>query len=168
MWIMSTFYGKIGYIKWRTRTQRRTMTCVIHDSPKSSSTTSYSKAYKEYYVVASRAVPLKVKTKYKKKTDESVTSPKSKTASTSKGTRLKSKAKVTKPDMKKQPAKKIKVKGLAVLSKVLDEQVQKTSGTDEGTGTIPGVPDVPPYEYESYKKSWGDSEDEDDNDELIR
>nr|GFA37639.1 hypothetical protein [Tanacetum cinerariifolium] len=104
-----------------------------------------SKAYKEYYVVASRAVPPKVKTKYKKKTNEFVTSPKSKTASASKGTRHKSKAKVTKPDMKKQPAKKTKVKGLAVLSQVPDEQVQKTSGTDEGTGTIPGVPDVPPY-----------------------
>nr|GEU31540.1 integrase, catalytic region, zinc finger, CCHC-type, peptidase aspartic, catalytic [Tanacetum cinerariifolium] len=117
-------------------------------------------------------------------------------------TRLKSKAKVTKPDMKKQPAKKIKAKGLAVLSevalseaeqikmatkkskkdfhishasgscdgvdaqsKVPDEQVQKTSGTNEGTGTIPRVPDVPPYESESDKESWGDSEDEDDKDD---
>nr|GFD16366.1 hypothetical protein [Tanacetum cinerariifolium] len=97
------------------------------------------------------------------------------------GTRLKSKVKVTKPDMKKQPAKKIKAKGLAVLSKVAlskaekiklatkrskkdfhishasglgdgvdsqskvpDEQVQKTSGKYEGTGTIPGVLDLPP------------------------
>ncbi|GKE83895.1 hypothetical protein Tco_1557637 [Tanacetum coccineum] len=83
--------------------------------------------------------------------------------------------KVTKPDKKKQPAKKIKAKGLVVLSevaltkaeqlklatkkskkdfhmsyasgvgdgfdtqsKVPDEQQQKSSGTDEGTGTIPG------------------------------
>nr|GEU80191.1 copia protein [Tanacetum cinerariifolium] len=51
-----------------------------------------SKAYKEYYAVASGAVPPKAKTN------------------------LKSKAKVTKPDMKKQPAKKTKAKGLAVLS----------------------------------------------------
>nr|GEX07878.1 hypothetical protein [Tanacetum cinerariifolium] len=77
-----------------------------------------SKAYKEYYVVASRAEPPKAKTKYKKKADESVTSPKSKTASTSKGTRLKSKAKVTKPALKKQPTKKTKEIGLAVLSEV--------------------------------------------------
>nr|GFC76953.1 hypothetical protein [Tanacetum cinerariifolium] len=85
--------------------------------------------------------------------------------------------------MKKQPAKKIKAKGLAVLSKVAlskseqiklatkrskkdfhishvsssgdgvdtqskvpDKQVQKTSGKDKGTGTIPGVLDLPPYE----------------------
>nr|GEW65410.1 hypothetical protein [Tanacetum cinerariifolium] len=138
------------------------------------------KAYKEYYAVASRAEPPKAKTKYKKKTDEYVTSPKSKTASTSKGTILKSKAKVTKPNIKKQPTKKTKAKGLDVLSevalseakqikmatkrskqdfyishasgscyrvdtqsKVPDKQVQKTSGTDEGT----------------------DSEDEDDNDD---
>nr|GEY51183.1 hypothetical protein [Tanacetum cinerariifolium] len=77
-----------------------------------------SKAYKEYYAIASGAEPPKAKTKYKTKTNESVTSPKSKTAFASKGTRLKSKVKVTKPDMKKQPAKKTKAKGLAVLSEV--------------------------------------------------
>nr|GEY20847.1 hypothetical protein [Tanacetum cinerariifolium] len=161
-----------------------------------------SKAYKEYYAVASGAIPSKAKTKYKKKTDEPVTSLKSKTASSSKGTRLKSKAKVTKPDIKKQPAKKTKVKGLAVLSevalskaeqiklatkrskkdfyishasgsgngvdtqsKVLDKQEQKTSGTDEGTDTIPEVLDVHPYESESDTESWGESEDEGDNDD---
>nr|GFD46851.1 hypothetical protein [Tanacetum cinerariifolium] len=77
-----------------------------------------SKAYNEYYAVASGAVPLKAKTKYKKKSDELVISLKSKTSSASKGTRHKSKAKVTKPNMKKKPAKKIKAKGLAVLSEV--------------------------------------------------
>nr|GEW12085.1 hypothetical protein [Tanacetum cinerariifolium] len=161
-----------------------------------------SKAYKEYYTVASRVEPPKAKTKYKKKADEPVTSPKSKTASASKGIRLKSKAKVSKPNIKKQLAKKIKAKGLAVLpevalseaeqiklatkkskkdfhishasgsgdgvdtqSKVPNEQVQNTFGIDEGTGTIPGVPDVPSYESESDKESWGDSEDEDDDDD---
>nr|GEW64277.1 retrovirus-related Pol polyprotein from transposon TNT 1-94 [Tanacetum cinerariifolium] len=130
----------------------------------------YSKSYKEYYIVASGLVPPKSKTKYQKKIDKLVTSPKSKTASASKGSRLKSKAKVTKPDIKKQPAKKTKAKGLVLLSevalsdaeqiklatkrskkdfrisfasgsgdrvntqsKILDEQVQKTSATDEGT-----------------------------------
>nr|GEY16460.1 hypothetical protein [Tanacetum cinerariifolium] len=146
----------------------------------------YSKAYKEYYAVASGAEPPKEKTKYKKKADEHVISLKSKTTSPSKGTRLMSKAKVAKPDMKKQLVKKTKAQGLAVLSKVAlteakqiklftkrikkdfyishasslcdgvdtqskvpDEQQQKTSGTYEGTGTIPGVPDVPLYESES-------------------
>ncbi|GKG57364.1 hypothetical protein Tco_0584790, partial [Tanacetum coccineum] len=91
-----------------------------------------------------------------------------------KGTRIKSKAKVAKPDKKKQHAKKLKAKGLAVLSevalteagqlklatksskiqfhnshtsgsgdgvdtqsKIPDEQQQNSSGTDEGTSTIP-------------------------------
>ncbi|GKC37815.1 hypothetical protein Tco_1050199, partial [Tanacetum coccineum] len=113
--------------------------------------------------------------------------------------KLKSKAKVAKPNKKKQPAKKTKAKGLAVLSevalteaeqiklatkrikkdfhvshangsgdgvdtqsKVPDEQQQKTSGTDKESCIIPRVPDVPLYESESDKESWGDSEDEDD------
>nr|GEV55549.1 retrovirus-related Pol polyprotein from transposon TNT 1-94 [Tanacetum cinerariifolium] len=89
-------------------------------------------------------------------------------------TKLKSKAKVAKPDKKRQPAKKPKAKGLADLSKVAlsdgvntqskvpNEQHQKTSGTDEEIGTIPGVFDVPIYESESEKESLGNSEDEDD------
>nr|GEU93217.1 hypothetical protein [Tanacetum cinerariifolium] len=76
------------------------------------------KAYKEYYVVASGSVPPKAKTKYKKKIDKPVISLKSKTTSAFKSTRLKSKAKVTKPDMKKKPAKKTEAKGFAVLSEV--------------------------------------------------
>ncbi|GJT11151.1 hypothetical protein Tco_0858193 [Tanacetum coccineum] len=95
--------------------------------------------------------------------------------------RLKSKAKVAKPDKKKQPAKKTKVKGLDVLFEVAlteaeqiklatkrskkDFHISHESGSDEGTGTIPGVPDVPPYESKSDKESWGDSEDEDNNDD---
>ncbi|GJV40481.1 hypothetical protein Tco_1418921 [Tanacetum coccineum] len=47
---------------------------------------------------------------------------------------------------------------------VLDEQQRKTSGIDEGTGTKPGVPNVPKYQSESDDKSWGDSED--DNDDI--
>ncbi|GKB71864.1 hypothetical protein Tco_0933276 [Tanacetum coccineum] len=77
-----------------------------------------------------------------------------------KGTRLKSKAKVAKPDKKKQPVKKPKAKGLAVLSKQ-----QNSSGTDEGTGTRLGVLDVPIYKSESKKESWGDSESKDEDNE---
>nr|GEX05327.1 hypothetical protein [Tanacetum cinerariifolium] len=99
-----------------------------------------------------------------------------------KDTRLKSKANVTKPDKKMQLAKKTKAKGLDVLSEVSlsegeqikhatkrskkDFHILYASGSDVGTGTIPGVPDVPPYEYESNKESWGDREDEDDNDQT--
>nr|GEZ92818.1 hypothetical protein [Tanacetum cinerariifolium] len=94
-----------------------------------------SKSYKEYYDVVSRAEPPKAKTKYKKKTDEYVTSPKSKTTSASKGTRLKTKAKVTKPDMKKQPTKKTKAKGLAVLSEAAlskAKQIKLAGDNDDG------------------------------------
>nr|GEV85851.1 hypothetical protein [Tanacetum cinerariifolium] len=41
-----------------------------------------------------------------------------------------------------------------LTSKVPDEKHRKTLDTDEGTGTKPGVPDVPKYDYESEKESW--------------
>nr|GEX93414.1 hypothetical protein [Tanacetum cinerariifolium] len=138
-----------------------------------------SKAYNEYYNVAFRAEPPKAKTKYKKKASEPVTFFRSKSASASKGAKLKSKAKVTKPDMKKQPVKKTKAKGFAVLSELAlseaeqiklatkrskkDFHISHASGS--GNGIIPGVPDVPLYESKSDKESWGDSKDEDDNDD---
>ncbi|GJU47778.1 hypothetical protein Tco_1217333 [Tanacetum coccineum] len=159
-----------------------------------------SKAYQTYYAFSSKEKA--PKPKYIRKKADSETYPKKKTVQAAKGIGLKSKAKIAKPDKKKQPAKKTKAKGLAILSKVVlteaeqlklvtkkskkdfyvsyasgsgdgvdiqlkvpDEQQQKTSGTDEGTGTIPGVPNVPLYESESDQESWGDSEDEDDNDD---
>ncbi|GKB79542.1 hypothetical protein Tco_0946437 [Tanacetum coccineum] len=75
-----------------------------------------SKAYKEYYVVVSRAEPPKPKIKYKKKADEPVTPSKSKTAPASKGSRLKSPAKVAKTAKKKQPAMMPKTIRLSLLS----------------------------------------------------
>ncbi|GKB32702.1 hypothetical protein Tco_0872103 [Tanacetum coccineum] len=121
-----------------------------------------SNANKTYYIFASREKTLKPK--YVRKKADPNTSPKQKPVQATKGTRLKSKAKVAKPDKKKQPAKKTKAKGLVVLSesKVPDEQQQTTSDTDEGTGTILGVPDVPTYESKSKKEPWGNSNEEDD------
>ncbi|GJT11032.1 hypothetical protein Tco_0858074 [Tanacetum coccineum] len=55
--------------------------------------------------------------------------------------------------------------GVNTQSNVPDEQHLKTTGVDEGTGTIPGVPDVPIYESESKKESWSDSGEEDEDDE---
>ncbi|GJZ70464.1 hypothetical protein Tco_0634014 [Tanacetum coccineum] len=122
-----------------------------------------SNAYKTYYAFASgEKTP---KPKYIRKKADSNTSPKQKPVQATEGTRIKSKAKVSKSDKKKQPAKKPKAKGLVVLSEVPDEQHLKTTGADEGTGTIPGVPDVPIYESESEKETWGDSEDEDKDNE---
>ncbi|GJW37971.1 hypothetical protein Tco_0060891 [Tanacetum coccineum] len=50
-------------------------------------------------------------------------------------------------------------------SGVPDEQQRKTSGADEGTGTKPGVLDVPKYLSESENESWGDSDDDESNDD---
>nr|GEZ36296.1 hypothetical protein [Tanacetum cinerariifolium] len=49
---------------------------------------------------------------------------------------------------------------------VPDEQHLKTIGAYEGTGTIPGVLDVPIYIFESRKESWGDSGEEYEDDEC--
>ncbi|GJT07390.1 hypothetical protein Tco_0841852 [Tanacetum coccineum] len=49
--------------------------------------------------------------------------------------------------------------------KVPDESGDKTTGTDEGTGTKPRVPGVPKYLSESENKSWGDSGDDGSNDD---
>ncbi|GKD40250.1 hypothetical protein Tco_1260457 [Tanacetum coccineum] len=131
-----------------------------------------SKAYQIYYAFASREKA--PKPKYVRKKADSDTSPKKKPVQATKGTRLKSKAKVAKPDKKKQPTKKPKAKGLAVLSEVaLTEAEQlklatkrsKTQLHNEETGTIPGVPDVPIYASKSDKESWGDSDEEDDDED---
>ncbi|GJX60827.1 hypothetical protein Tco_0292217 [Tanacetum coccineum] len=124
-----------------------------------------SKAYKIYYAFTSgEKTP---KPKYIRKKIDFDTSPKQNPVQATKGTRIKTKAKVSKSDKKKQPAKMPKAKGLDVLSKskVPDEQHLKTTGTDDETGTILGVPDVPIYESESKKESWGDSGEEDKDDE---
>ncbi|GJS18531.1 hypothetical protein Tco_0413003 [Tanacetum coccineum] len=162
-----------------------------------------SKAYKQYYIIASVVEPPKEKTKYKKKADESDTSLKKNTALATKGSRLKTSAKAAKSVKKKQPTKKPITKGLNVLfevalseakqlkmatkrskiqfhsfhasgsgdgvdtqSKVPDEQQQNVSGTNEGVGDGPEVPNVPEYKSESEEESWTFSQgDDDDNDE---
>nr|GEY27438.1 hypothetical protein [Tanacetum cinerariifolium] len=103
--------------------------------------------WRSFDAIINRAEPPKAKIKYKKKADESVTSPKSKTTSASKGTRLKSKAKVDKPDKKKQLTKKTKAKGLVILSKVAlteAEQIKlvtKRSKTDFHISQASGLGD---------------------------
>ncbi|GKB47288.1 hypothetical protein Tco_0898041 [Tanacetum coccineum] len=54
-----------------------------------------------------------------------------------------------------------------IQSKVPDEQQQNISGTNEGAGEKPEVPDVPKYRSESEKESWtySQGEDNEDNDE---
>ncbi|GJY41944.1 hypothetical protein Tco_0429214 [Tanacetum coccineum] len=139
-----------------------------------------SESFKEYYVIASGAEPPKTKASVKKK---QIRSDKTTTSSTTKGKRLKTSAKTAKLAKKKQPAKTSMDKGLTVLSEVaLTEAEQlklvtersKTqthishasgSGVDEGTGSLPGVPDVPTYDSDDEQISWKSSE-EDNDDEV--
>ncbi|GKD79198.1 hypothetical protein Tco_1341819, partial [Tanacetum coccineum] len=104
------------------------------------------------------------KPKYVRKKVDSDTSPKQKPVQDTKGTRLKTKAKVAKSDKKKQPAKIGSSDGTDFESGVSDEQHLKMTSADEGTSTIRGVPNVHKYESESEKESWGDSGEEDKDD----
>ncbi|GJT25461.1 hypothetical protein Tco_0895398 [Tanacetum coccineum] len=137
-----------------------------------------SKSYKEYYAITSGAEPPKTKAIVKKK---QVGSDKTKTPPTAKGKRLKTSAKAAKPAKKKQPAKTSKAKGLTVRSDVALMEAKQMklatkrsliqthsshangSGADEGTGDIPGVPDVPTYGSDDEQISWKSSEEEEDD-----
>ncbi|GJU64575.1 hypothetical protein Tco_1246410 [Tanacetum coccineum] len=57
--------------------------------------------------------------------------------------------------------------GVNIQSKVPNEQQQNISGTNEGAGDKPEVPDVPEYRSESEEESWTyrQGEDDEDNDE---
>nr|GEX47839.1 hypothetical protein [Tanacetum cinerariifolium] len=114
-----------------------------------------SKAYKTYNTFASR--DKNPKPKYIQKKADFDTSPKQKHVQATKGTRLKTKAKVAKSNKKKQPTKMPKAKGLDVLSKVAlikAEQlklatkrsktqfhISQASGLGDGTDFESGVPD---------------------------
>nr|GEZ68341.1 retrovirus-related Pol polyprotein from transposon TNT 1-94 [Tanacetum cinerariifolium] len=115
----------------------------------------------QYGAIASGAEPPKTKASVMKKQSSSDTTMPPPTTT---GKRLKTSAKVGQPAKDKQPAKSSKAKGLTVLSEVAlieAEQIKLAtkrsltqthishasgSGADEGTGIIPGVPDVPTYE----------------------
>nr|GEW30771.1 hypothetical protein [Tanacetum cinerariifolium] len=131
-----------------------------------------SAAYKEYYAIASGAAPPKTKASVRKTQSSSDTTM---PPSTAIGTRFSTLAKG------KQHAKSSKAKGLSVLSEVAlteTEQIklvtkkgiQQThisqasgSGADEGTGIIPGVPDVPTDESDEEISLKSSDEDDDDN-----
>nr|GEW05570.1 retrovirus-related Pol polyprotein from transposon TNT 1-94 [Tanacetum cinerariifolium] len=133
-----------------------------------------SNAYKEYYAVATGVTPPKPKAsvwKTRSHSDTTVTPP---TAAT--GLRLSTSAKG------KQPAKASKAKSLSALSKVVMTEAQQLklatkrslqqthisqasgSSADEGTGSIPGVLDVPTDESEE-EISWNSTDEEGDDDE---
>nr|GEX19762.1 hypothetical protein [Tanacetum cinerariifolium] len=131
-----------------------------------------SKAYKEYYDVASGAETPKAKTKYKKKADEPVTYFKSKTAPASKGSRLKSSAKVAKTTKKKQPATMPKTKGFVLLSEIALSKAEQiklatkrskkyfymshVSGSCDGVDTQSKVPHEQQQKVNGTNKGAGD------------
>nr|GEW29621.1 hypothetical protein [Tanacetum cinerariifolium] len=100
-----------------------------------------SEAYKTYYAYASGEKTSKPK--YVQKIADSDTSP------------------------KKKPTHATKGDGVDTQSKVLDEQQQKVSGTNERAGVRLEVLEVPQYESESDGESWTFSQDEEDADEEI-
>nr|GEX27366.1 hypothetical protein [Tanacetum cinerariifolium] len=53
--------------------------------------------------------------------------------------------------------------GVVSQPKIPDELQVKTTGTNKGTGTIPGFPDVPKDQSKSENESWGESRDDDDD-----
>ncbi|GKC90243.1 hypothetical protein Tco_1150892 [Tanacetum coccineum] len=134
-----------------------------------------STAYQTYNAYASAAKEPKKARKFKKpaslKLKTIPVSPKEPTKKPAKG--KKDVSQTRKPSTKPKPTKKKapvkadrgKGDGTDFKSGVLDEQQCRISGTDEGTGTKPGVPDVPKYDSKSEKESWGDSGEEEDDDD---
>ncbi|GJT97473.1 hypothetical protein Tco_1092991 [Tanacetum coccineum] len=156
-----------------------------------------SEAFKTYRAYATGEKAPKSKTT-KKKTD-SESSPKTKPSQASKGKRIKTSAKGDKSTLKskgltvlsevafseaeqmklatKRSLKEFHIShasgsgdGVDILSKVPDEQQHTESGTNEGAGDKPEVPDVPEYRSESKEESWtfsqgDDKEEDDDNDD---
>nr|GEV46415.1 reverse transcriptase domain-containing protein [Tanacetum cinerariifolium] len=138
-----------------------------------------SDTYKEYYAVATRAIPPKTKASVRKNnssSDTTFTPPPTAVV----GLRLSTSAKG------KQLATTSKANSLSALSEVAMTETQQLKlatkrsihqthishacgfGTDEGTSTIPGVPDVPIDESEeeiSWNSTDKEGDDEDDDDE---
>nr|GEW53276.1 hypothetical protein [Tanacetum cinerariifolium] len=140
-----------------------------------------SGAYKIYYAFASGAKTPKLK--YVRKKAHSDTSPKQKHVQPNKGTIIKTKAKVTKSDKKKQPVKMIKAKGLVVLSEVAlteaeqlklatkrskkDFHISHASGSVDGVETQSKVPDEQQQKISGTDKETDDDENDFDEEANI-
>ncbi|GJW13225.1 hypothetical protein Tco_0017358 [Tanacetum coccineum] len=104
-------------------------------------------------------VPPKTKASVHKKKADSDTTPKEKPPTDPKDKRVKQTGKMTGSGKQKQPATG---DGVDILSKVPDEQVHEKTGTDEGAGDKPEVPDVPEHHSNSEEESWTFSDGDDD------
>ncbi|GJU90769.1 hypothetical protein Tco_1303192 [Tanacetum coccineum] len=121
------------------------------------------------------------KTKVCSKADPN-TSPKQKPVQATKGTKIKTKAKVAKSDKKKQLAKMPKAKGLDVLSKVAlteaeqlklatkrgkkDFHISHASGSGDGVDTQSKVPDEQQQKTSSTDEGTDSDEENDDEDDF--
>nr|GFA52408.1 hypothetical protein [Tanacetum cinerariifolium] len=108
-----------------------------------------SKAYKEYYTCAMGEATPKPKASARKKKGDSVSSTTSPTPTPT--TTVESAPRLSATAKGKQPSR------ATTLTKPTD---QRGSGTDEGIGSKPGVPDVPSDDSEE-ELSWNSSDDED-------
>nr|GEZ62719.1 retrovirus-related Pol polyprotein from transposon TNT 1-94 [Tanacetum cinerariifolium] len=191
----------LAFLWWNTKIQRRAMRCIILDSQRDDHMFSTiklvsryqntqqfgallpieltndvirnSNAYKEYYAVATRAIPPKPKASVRRTRssfDTTITPP---TAAA--GPRL------TTSEKGKQAAKASKAKSLPALSEVAMTEAQQMKlatkrslqqthisqasgfGVDERTSSILGVPDVPTDESKE-EISWNSTDEEGDND----
>nr|GEX44103.1 hypothetical protein [Tanacetum cinerariifolium] len=150
------------------------ISCFLGHSQLSGRSLMNSKAYKEYYAVATGEAAPKPKAiiqKMRSSSDTSITPP-----TTAAGPRLTTSAKG------KQPAKATKAKSLSALSKVAMMEAQQLklvtkrslqqthiphasgSGADEGTCSKPGVLDVPTDESKE-ELSWNSTDDEGNDNE---
>ncbi|GKA18903.1 hypothetical protein Tco_0698818 [Tanacetum coccineum] len=115
-----------------------------------------SKSYQTYYDFASgEKAP---KSKYIRKKTDLDTSPKKKPVQATKATKR------SKTQFHSSHASGLG-DGVDTQSRVPDEQQQKVSGTNEGAGVTPEVPDVPKYDSESEEESWTFSQDDKDAEE---
>ncbi|GJW03410.1 hypothetical protein Tco_1562266 [Tanacetum coccineum] len=115
-------------------------------------------SYKEYYAIALGAEPPKTKASVKKK---QVGSDKTKTPLTTKGKRLKTSEKVALTE-----AEQMK---LDTKRSLIETHLSHASGlgADEGTGSIPAVPDVPTYGLDDEHIFWKSSDEEDDDEVAL-
>nr|GEV06124.1 hypothetical protein [Tanacetum cinerariifolium] len=173
MWTLTIFYGRNLYIKLSIKMPRKAMRCTTPDSQRDDqmfttiklifrhqNTQQFgamlpveltnedirnSAAYKEYYAIASRASPPKIKAR--KQPAKS---------SKAKGLYVLSEVALTKAEQMK----------LATKRSLKQTHISQASGSgaDEGTGIIPSVPDVPTYE--SDKEISSKSSDEDDDNDV--
>ncbi|GJS88923.1 hypothetical protein Tco_0771559 [Tanacetum coccineum] len=168
----------LGTLKYVSKTEEHQVYGVVIPKEMINEDILNSTTYKTYYAYASGAKEPKKARKFKKPT-----SLKLKTVLVSSKEPTKKPSKKTVPlyellevALLKEATKRSKKDfhisqasgsgdGVGSQPKVPDESEDKTTGTNKRTSTIPGVPNVPKYQSETDDESWGDSEDDDNDDD---